>query len=132
VRDVLLAKMAKRGVDARFLEFKDAGEDRRRQDEAEDRRENGVESDLAKKIVKLIKDNKLKVQASIQGDVCASPAPRKTCRAIQPGERKASRGVPLKFDIRKHNFRETELSVKKDLHETASAENSRGAEGGTA
>ncbi|MDP2830053.1 MAG: YajQ family cyclic di-GMP-binding protein [Sulfuricellaceae bacterium] len=28
----------------------------------------GVESDLAKKIVKLIKDSKLKVQASIQGD----------------------------------------------------------------
>lgn len=29
---------------------------------------NGIESDLAKKIVKLIKDGKLKVQASIQGD----------------------------------------------------------------
>ncbi|MDP2961529.1 MAG: YajQ family cyclic di-GMP-binding protein, partial [Sulfurimicrobium sp.] len=28
----------------------------------------GVETDLAKKIVKLIKDSKLKVQASIQGD----------------------------------------------------------------
>ena len=29
---------------------------------------SGIESELAKKIVKLIKDNKLKVQASIQGD----------------------------------------------------------------
>jgi uncharacterized protein YajQ (UPF0234 family) len=29
---------------------------------------DGIESDLAKKIVKLIKDGKLKVQASIQGD----------------------------------------------------------------
>ncbi|GHT91007.1 UPF0234 protein [Betaproteobacteria bacterium] len=29
---------------------------------------SGIESDLAKKIVKLIKDSKIKVQASIQGD----------------------------------------------------------------
>ena len=69
VRDVLLAKMAKRGVDARFLEMKDAekiGGDKMKQKMEV---KNGVESDLAKRIVKLIKDNKLKVTASIQGDV---------------------------------------------------------------
>jgi cyclic-di-GMP-binding protein len=69
VRDVLLNKMAKRGVDARFLEMKDAekiGGDKMKQKMEV---KNGVESDLAKRIVKLIKDNKLKVTASIQGDV---------------------------------------------------------------
>jgi cyclic-di-GMP-binding protein len=69
VRDVLLNKMAKRGVDARFLEMKDAekiGGDKMKQKMEV---KNGVESDLAKRIVKLIKDNKVKVTASIQGDV---------------------------------------------------------------
>jgi uncharacterized protein YajQ (UPF0234 family) len=69
VRDVLLSKMAKRGVDARFLEMKDAekiGGDKMKQKMAV---RNGVESELAKRIVKLIKDEKLKVSASIQCDV---------------------------------------------------------------
>ena len=69
LRDVLLSKMAKRGVDARFLEMKDAekiGGDKMKQKMAV---RNGVESELAKRIVKLIKDNKVKVTASIQGDV---------------------------------------------------------------
>ncbi len=69
VRDVLLGKMAKRGVDARFLEMKDAekiGGDKMKQKMEV---KNGVESDLAKKIVKMLKDAKLKVTASIQGDV---------------------------------------------------------------
>ena len=69
VRDVLLSKMAKRGVDARFLDVKDAekiGGDKMKQKMVV---KNGVESELAKRIVKLIKDNKVKVTASIQGDV---------------------------------------------------------------
>jgi hypothetical protein len=69
VRDVLLSKMAKRGVDARFLDVKDPekiGGDKMKQKMAV---KNGVESELAKRIVKLIKDNKVKVTASIQGDV---------------------------------------------------------------
>ena len=69
VRDVLFGKMAKRGVDTRFLELNDPekiGGDKVKQKMAV---RNGVESELAKRIVKLIKDNKLKVTASIQGDV---------------------------------------------------------------
>ena len=69
VRDVLYSKMAKRGVDTRFLEPKDPekiGGDKVKQKMAV---RNGVESELAKRIVKLIKDSKLKVTASIQGDV---------------------------------------------------------------
>ena len=69
VRDVLYSKMAKRGVDTRFLEAKDAekiGGDKLKQLM---KVRNGVESELAKRIVKLLKDSKIKVTASIQGDV---------------------------------------------------------------
>ena len=69
VRDVLMSKFAKRGVDARFLELEDPekiGGDKVKQKLVV---KNGVESELAKRIVKMLKDAKLKVTASIQGDV---------------------------------------------------------------
>jgi hypothetical protein len=68
VTDVLNGKFAKRGIDVRCLEFKNKekiGGDRMKQIVNV---KNGIESDLARKIVKLIKDAKMKVQASIQGE----------------------------------------------------------------
>jgi len=68
LRDVLTAKMTKRGVDVRFLDLgkiEKIGGDKVKQ---VIKVKQGIESDLAKKIVKHIKDSKLKVQASIQGD----------------------------------------------------------------
>ena len=103
VRDVLLAKMAKRGVDARFLKMEDAqkiGGDKMKQKIAV---KNGVESDLAKKIVKLIKDNKLKVTASIQGDsVRITGAKKDTLQEAIQLVRKSVTDVPLSYQ----NFRE--------------------------
>jgi uncharacterized protein YajQ (UPF0234 family) len=64
-----MSKFAKRGVDARFLELEDPekiGGDKVKQKLVV---KNGVESELAKRIVKMLKDAKLKVTASIQGDV---------------------------------------------------------------
>jgi uncharacterized protein YajQ (UPF0234 family) len=103
VRDVLLGKMAKRGVDARFLEMKDAekiGGDKMKQKIVV---KNGVEGDLAKRIVKMIKDNKLKVTASIQGDVVRVSGNKKDDlqSAIQL-VRAGVTDVPLRFD----NFRD--------------------------
>jgi len=69
VRDVLTGKLAKRGVDIRCLELEKAekiGGDKMKQVV---KVREGIEQELAKKIVKLIKDSKMKVQASIQGDV---------------------------------------------------------------
>ncbi|HRE13002.1 MAG TPA: YajQ family cyclic di-GMP-binding protein [Usitatibacteraceae bacterium] len=69
VRDVLDAKFAKRGVDLRFLERdkpEKIGGDRVKQKITV---KNGVESELAKRIVKMLKDAKLKVTSAIQGDV---------------------------------------------------------------
>ncbi|HVZ46073.1 MAG TPA: YajQ family cyclic di-GMP-binding protein [Ramlibacter sp.] len=68
VQDVLLAKMAKRGVDVRFLdkgEVQKMGGDKVRQVL---KVRSGIESEHAKKLQKLIKESKLKVQASIQGE----------------------------------------------------------------
>jgi uncharacterized protein YajQ (UPF0234 family) len=103
VREVLSNKMAKRGVDSRFLDAKDAekiGGDKMKQKMTV---KNGVESDLAKKIVKLIKDNKVKVTASIQGDVVRVSGTKKDDlqSAIQL-VRGGITEVPLKFD----NFRD--------------------------
>ena len=103
VRDVMLAKFAKRGVDARFLKMETAekiGGDKMKQKMAV---KNGVDSELAKRIVKMIKDAKLKVTASIQGDVVRVSGAKKDSlqEAIQL-VRAGVTDVPLKFD----NFRD--------------------------
>jgi uncharacterized protein YajQ (UPF0234 family) len=69
VQDILNTKLTKRGVDIRCMEISDkiekiSGNKVKRGCEVK----VGVEIELAKKIVKHIKDSKLKVQASIQGD----------------------------------------------------------------
>jgi uncharacterized protein YajQ (UPF0234 family) len=68
-QDILNAKLLKRSVDIKCLEISDkiekvSGNKIKRSCEVK----VGVEIELAKKIVKHIKDSKLKVQASIQGD----------------------------------------------------------------
>ena len=68
VKDVLLAKLAKRDVDVRFLDYgsiNKVGGDKVKQVITV---RHGVPTDAAKKIVKLLKDAKMKVQSSIQGD----------------------------------------------------------------
>ena len=68
VRDVLTGRLTKRNVDVRFLDsgkIEKIGGDKVKQ---VIKVKNGIESDAAKKIVKIIKDSKAKVQASIQGD----------------------------------------------------------------
>jgi len=69
VRDVLNAKFAKRGVDLRLLTLdkpEKIGGDKVKQKVTV---RNGVETELAKRIVKMLKDAKLKVTAAIQGEV---------------------------------------------------------------
>ncbi len=68
VRDVLIGKCAKRGVDVRFLDIgsiEKIGGDKLKQ---LIKVRHGIAGDDAKKIVKIVKDSKMKVQASIQGD----------------------------------------------------------------
>lgn len=103
VRDVLHAKFAKRGVDARLLTLdkpERIGGDKVKQKVTV---KNGVESDLARKIVKMLKDAKLKVTASIQGDVVrVSGAKRDTLQEAIALVRAGITEVPLLYQ----NFRD--------------------------
>lgn len=63
----------------------------------------GIESELAKKIVKIVKDSKLKVQASIQGDtVRVSGAKRDVLQETIALVKKSVPDFPIKFG----NFRD--------------------------
>jgi cyclic-di-GMP-binding protein len=69
VRDVLLAKLSKRGVDVRFVDLsaklEKLGGDKFKQVVPV---KTGIDSEAGRRIQGLIKQSKLKVQASIQGD----------------------------------------------------------------
>ena len=69
VTDVLRQRMAKRGIDVRCLELgtveKISGDKTKRLVTVK----TGIEQEKSKQIQKLIKDSKLKVQGSIQGDL---------------------------------------------------------------
>jgi uncharacterized protein YajQ (UPF0234 family) len=103
VFDILVGKMAKRNVDVRFLDKGDVqkvGGDKVKQVL---KVRTGIESDLAKKIQKLVKESKLKVQAQIQGDaVRVQGAKRDELQAAIALIRKEVTDIPLTFN----NFRD--------------------------
>lgn len=68
VTDIVIAKLTKRQVDIRALKYGDPEKVSGNKVKQAVTVRTGVEQELAKKIVKLLKDSKLKVQASIQGD----------------------------------------------------------------
>jgi uncharacterized protein YajQ (UPF0234 family) len=68
LRDILTGKLAKRGIDIRCLQLGKIEKVSGNTVKQEISVRVGIEQELGKKIVKLIKDSKLKVQASIQGD----------------------------------------------------------------
>ena len=68
VTDILTAKLAKRGVDTRSLKNADPEKVSGNKVKQAVTVRTGVEQELAKKIVRTLKDSKLKVQGSIQGD----------------------------------------------------------------
>jgi len=103
VKEVLLGKMAKRSVDIRCLDENDPEKISGNKVKQSVTVKTGVDSDLAKKIVKLVKDSKLKVQASIQGDaVRVSGAKRDILQDAIALVRKSIDEFPLQFQ----NFRD--------------------------
>ncbi len=103
VEDILTAKLAKRSVDVRFLDRGDvqkAGGDKVKQ---VIKVRSGIESEAAKKLQRLIKDSKLKVQAAIQGDaVRITGAKRDDLQSAMALIRKDMADLPLSFN----NFRD--------------------------
>jgi uncharacterized protein YajQ (UPF0234 family) len=103
VYDVLIAKMAKRDVDVRSLsrgQVEKISGDKVKQVISV---RSGVDKDLAKRIVKLIKDSKLKLQGSIQGDsVRVSGAKKDSLQEAMALVRSEVKDYPLQFS----NFRD--------------------------
>ncbi|MGM0633738.1 MAG: YajQ family cyclic di-GMP-binding protein [Pseudomonadota bacterium] len=65
--DILRGKLAKRGIDLKCLEEGDITQSGKKALMTV-RIQQGIEPDLARKLVRMIKDAKLKVQTAIQGD----------------------------------------------------------------
>ena len=67
ITDILLSKLSKRGIDVGCLDYSEIQESNN-----ESRQEitvrQGIDKELARKIVKLVKNTRLKVQSSIQGE----------------------------------------------------------------
>jgi uncharacterized protein YajQ (UPF0234 family) len=103
IEDILTGKLAKRNVDVRFLDkgkVEKAGGDKVRQVV---KVRSGIESEQAKRVQKLIKESKLKLQASIQGDaVRVQGAKRDDLQAAMALIRKEMADLPLSFN----NFRD--------------------------
>jgi cyclic-di-GMP-binding protein len=103
VEDLLRAKLTKRNVDARYLDvekIQKIGGDKVKQ-VAKVR--EGIEAEMAKKIVKVLKDSKMKVQASIQGEsVRVTGAKRDDLQAAMALIKKDIEDIPLTFN----NFRD--------------------------
>ena len=104
VMDILLNKMTKRNVDVRFLDrtakVEKIGGDKVKQLIVV---KSGIDTETAKKIQTAMKQSKLKVQASIQGDtVRVTGAKRDELQAAMALIRKEIPDAPLSFD----NFRD--------------------------
>jgi uncharacterized protein YajQ (UPF0234 family) len=103
VIDVLTGKLAKRGIDVRCLKTGDIDKVSGNKVKQTVAVREGVEQELAKKIVKVVKDSKLKVQASIQGDaVRITGAKKDLLQETIALVRKSITDFPLQFK----NFRD--------------------------
>ena len=103
VEDILRGKLTKRGVDVRFLDkgsVQKIGGDKVKQVV---KVKSGIASEDSKKIQKLMKESKLKVQAAIQGEaVRVTGAKRDDLQAVMALLKKEMTELPLSFD----NFRD--------------------------
>ena len=103
LRDVLTGKLAKRGIDIRCLDLGDVEKVSGNKVKQDITLRSGVDQELGKKIVKLVKDSKSKVQASIQGDaVRVTGAKKDALQDMIALVRKSVTDFPLQFK----NFRD--------------------------
>jgi cyclic-di-GMP-binding protein len=103
-REVLMQKLAKRGVPLRGVKYGDVEQSGKNVLQLITFAQ-GIESEKAKAIVKLIKDSKLKVQGAIQGDsVRVSGKSRDDLQAVMQIVRKNADSLAI--DAQFENFRE--------------------------
>ncbi|MCW3478530.1 YajQ family cyclic di-GMP-binding protein [Neisseriaceae bacterium JH1-16] len=103
VKEILLGKLSKRSIDIRCLEYGKLEKVSGNKVKQAITVRVGIETETAKRLVKLIKDSKLKVQASIQGDaVRVSGAKRDLLQDCIALMRQEVTDFPLQYN----NFRD--------------------------
>lgn len=103
VYDVLTAKFAKRNVDVRSMERGKIEKISGNKVKQETKVKVGIDTETGKRIVRLLKDSKMKVQGSIQGDtVRVSGAKRDVLQEAIALVKKSVTDLPLQFN----NFRD--------------------------
>ena len=101
--DILREKLMKRGIEGAALEVADEIEHSGKNWSTDAKLKKGIATDVAKKLVKLIKDSKLKLQTQIQGDeVRVTGKSRDDLQSAMALVRKANLGQPFQFK----NFRD--------------------------
>jgi uncharacterized protein YajQ (UPF0234 family) len=99
---VLLSKMSRRGLDIDCLKTGDVVEAAKTAKQPITIQE-GIDKETAKKIVKLVKDSKIKVQASIQGEqLRVNGKKRDDLQQVIQLLKDSNLGIPLQFN----NFRD--------------------------
>ncbi len=102
MRDILRGNLTKRNVDPNAMESKEATASGKNWSQ-DVLFKQGIDTPTAKKIVKQIKDSKIKVQAAIQGEkVRVTGKKRDDLQAVMALVREAELGQPFQFD----NFRD--------------------------
>lgn len=100
--DILTQKLARRGIDVACMQPQDP-EIALNKARQKVKLAHGIDSDTARKIVKLVKDAKLKVQSQVQGDqVRVTGKKRDDLQEVIALLKKSELGLPLQFT----NFRD--------------------------
>ncbi len=95
--DILQVKMTKRGIDIDCLDFQEVTESNNETRQNVNVRE-GIEKDIARKMIKLIKDSKIKVQAQIQQiQLRVSGKKRDDLQNVIAELKAAKLGLPLQY-----------------------------------
>ncbi|WP_409159096.1 YajQ family cyclic di-GMP-binding protein [Pectobacterium sp. B2J-2] len=101
--DIMREKLLKRGIEGGALEVPEEFEHSGKTYSVEAKLKQGIETTQAKKIVKLIKDSKLKVQAQIQGEqIRVTGKSRDDLQGVMALIRGGNLGQPFQFT----NFRD--------------------------
>lgn len=103
IQDIIKTHMTRRKIDVKALEFKEAEKASGNSLRQIVKVKQGIDQEIAKKIVKAIKDSKMKVQASIQGDQLRVSGPKRDTlqEAIQ-----LVRGIDVELPLQFDNFRD--------------------------
>ena len=95
--EILRNKLTKRGIDIRSLNYKDINTNLSEAKQVIEVKQ-GIDSENAKKITKLIKEGGFKVQAAIQGDqVRVTGKKRDDLQAVMAMLREAKVAIPLQY-----------------------------------